>query len=113
MAHHTVQRRRSGGRARSRTICPNLEPLEERALLSSLTIVQENQLPGTPRGNWNIVSGNGNPNLQGFATDISVDTGATISFKIKDVGQGAYSINIYRAGYYQGNGARLVATIPS
>ena len=25
----------------------------------------------------------------------------------------AYQINIYRIGYYQGNGARLVATIPS
>src|SRR5262249_28529726 len=89
------------------------EHLEARALLSTNAIVQENQLTGTPQSQWNIVTGSGNPNLQGFATDISVQTGQTISFKIKDVNQGAYNINIYRAGYYQSDGARLVATIPS
>ncbi len=44
-------------------------------LLSALTIAQENQLPGTPTSQWNIVNGAGNPKLQGFATDISVNHG--------------------------------------
>ena len=36
-----------------------------------------------------------------------------ISFKITDTTLDPYEIDIYRIGYYQGNGARLVTTIPS
>ena len=42
---------------------------------------------------------------------MSVNVGQTISFKIDDTASAPYHINIYRIGYYQGNGARLVATI--
>ena len=84
MAYRNVQQpRRSGGRARSNRICPNLEPLEDRTLLSLLTIAQENQLSGTPQSVWDI-SGAGDSSLQGFATDISVNQGQTVSFKIND-----------------------------
>ncbi len=44
-------------------------------------IVCENQLAGNPETEWDI-SGAGDPNIQGFATDISVDQGQTVSFKI-------------------------------
>jgi len=88
------------------------EWLEERTLLSALTIAQENQLPGTPQSTWDI-SGAGDTTLQGFATDISVDVGQTVSFKITDTTLGSYHIEIYRLGYYQGDGARLVTTIAS
>ena len=72
-------------------------------------IVQENCLPGTPPEVWDV-SGAGDSNIQGFATDISVNAGQTISFKIKTDAT-AYRIDIYRIGYYQGNGARLITTI--
>ena len=44
---------------------------------------------------------------------MSVNVGQTVSFKVNDTAIAAYEIDIYRIGYYQGNGARLVATIPS
>ncbi len=73
-------------------------------------IVTENSLPGNPKSEWDI-SGAGDPNIQGFATDMSVNKGQTVRFKIDVNGGGTYSIRIYRLGYYQGNGARLVANL--
>ena len=46
--------------------------------------------------------------IQGFATDISVNTGETVSFKVKTDSIN-YRIDIYRLGYYGGAGARLMA----
>jgi hypothetical protein len=69
----------------------------------------ENQLPGSPSAEWDI-NGAGDPSIQGFATDISVDHGETIHFKI-DTNAAAYSIDIYRLGWYGGLGARQVATV--
>lgn len=72
-------------------------------------IVAENCLPGNPPSEWDI-TGNGDLSIQGFATDISVNRGQTIRFKIKTNAQN-YRIDIYRLGYYGGNGARRVATV--
>ncbi len=71
-------------------------------------IVCENALPGNPQSQWDI-TGIGDPSIQGFATDISVNVGQTVSFKIKSAA--AYRIDIYRMGYYGGNGARKFATL--
>src|ERR1051326_5340081 len=49
----------------------------------SSAIVMENQQPGTPQSQWDIV-GSGNLSLQGFATDISVNRGDTVHFKIRN-----------------------------
>src|SRR5687767_7367085 len=79
-------------------------------------IVAENSQPGNPSSEWDI-SGAGDLGIQGFATDISVNKGATVHFKIK-TSASAYTIKIYRLGYYQGNGARfmgngvITATLP-
>jgi hypothetical protein len=72
-------------------------------------IVAENQLPGTPQSQWDL-SGPGSTTLQGFATDISVNHGSTVYFKIQS-GTNNWRIDIYRLGYYQGNGARFITTI--
>src|SRR5262245_2689323 len=90
----------------------SFESLEARLAPAANPIVAENLLPGNPQSQWDIV-GSGDPTLQGYATDISVDQGQTVSFKIDDQTSAPYRIEIYRIGYYQGNGARLVATIPS
>src|SRR3954453_22766080 len=71
-------------------------------------IVNENALQGNPASEWDI-SGAGDLSIQGFATDISVNKGETVHFKIK-TNANAYAINIYRLGYYNGNGARKVGT---
>src|SRR5690348_4293462 len=89
-----------------------IETLEDRIQLSGNAITAENALAGTPQSVWDI-SGSGDPTLQGFATNMSVNTGQTVSFKITDTSLASYHIDIYRMGYYQGNGARLVASIAS
>src|SRR5436305_11881831 len=87
-----------------------LEALEDRTLLSANPIVAENLLPGTPQSVWDV-PGAGDPTIQGFASDISVNQGQTIGFKINDTARAPYHIDIYRLGYYEGLGARLVSTI--
>ncbi|MDQ3776568.1 MAG: Ig-like domain-containing protein [Pseudomonadota bacterium] len=72
-------------------------------------IVCENSKPGNPPSEWDI-SGAGAASIQGFATDISVNQGGTVRFKI-DTDATAYRIDIYRLGYYNGMGARLVDTV--
>ena len=75
-------------------------------------IVAENLLGGADPGEWDV-SGAGDETLQGFATDISVDQGGSIDFKIDNSQAGTeYAVDIYRLGYYGGDGARLVDTIP-
>ena len=73
-------------------------------------IVTENALPGTPQTTWDIPTADaGDLSIQGFATDISVNTGGTINFKIDVTATvKTFDITIYRLGYYQGNGARMI-----
>ncbi len=76
-------------------------------------IVCENSKAGNPPSDWQLPgedSNAGDPTIQGFTTDISVNQGGTIYFKVKTTAT-AYQINIYRIGYYGGQGARLVATV--
>ncbi len=75
----------------------------------SNSIVCENQLPGNPHTEWDI-AGAGDPTIQGFTTDISVNRGQTVSFKITTDATN-YRLDIYRLGYYGGLGARKVATV--
>ena len=72
-------------------------------------IVCENSLPGTPASEWDIV-GAGDPSIQGFATEMSVAAGETVRFRI-DTAATAYHVDVYRLGWYNGLGARKVATI--
>src|SRR5690242_5069913 len=65
----------------------------------------ENALPGSAPSAWQV-SGSGDSTIQGYATSMSVNVGGTIRFKVKSTAS-AYHIDIYRLGYYQGNGARL------
>ena len=74
-------------------------------------IACENSQPGNPSSEWDI-SGAGDSSIQGFATDISVDQGQTVCFKI-DTDATHYRLDIYRMGYYGGMGARKVATDPA
>jgi hypothetical protein len=86
-----------------------VEFLEERTLLAVNPIVLENQKPGSPMSEWGIV-GSGDPSIQGYATDISVNKGQTIGFKI-NTDSTNYTIDIYRLGYYRGLGARKIDSI--
>ena len=71
-------------------------------------IACENSLPGTPGSDWQV-AGSGDATIQGFATSMSVNVGEPISFKIKSA-TANYHLDILRLGYYQGDGARKIAS---
>ena len=75
----------------------------------SSRVACENSRSGNPASDWDI-SGSGDPSIQGFSTEISVNTGQMVDFKIK-AATARYHIDVYRVGYYSGAGARKVATI--
>lgn len=73
-------------------------------------IVTENLKAGSPSSEWDLPDKDaGDLSIQGFATDISVNRGDTIRFKIKTDAPN-YTITIYRLGYYQGLGARKITS---
>lgn len=75
-------------------------------------IKDENALAGNPSSEWDIGEGTaGSTSLQGFATEMSVNRGERVNFKINASSNFTYTIKIYRLGYYQGNGARLITTL--
>ncbi|WP_179612979.1 DUF4082 domain-containing protein [Rhizobium leguminosarum] len=84
------------------------QDLAAAAAVASNAIVLENQKQGNPESEWGIDTAS--TNIEGFATDISVDNGSTINFKI-NTNSTNYRIDIYRLGYYGGMGARKVTTI--
>lgn len=72
-------------------------------------VVCENSKPGSPPSEWDI-DGAGDDTIQGFATEISVNAGQPIRFKV-DTKASTYTIAIYRTGWYGGNGARKIADV--
>jgi hypothetical protein len=71
----------------------------------------ENQLAGAPRSAWDVDTRDaGDQGLQGFATDLSVQPGRTVGFKVS--AKSSFTIDIYRLGYYGGNGARKWGSVP-
>jgi len=93
--------------ATSRTTGPNA--LAQVTGCLSNPVVCENQNTGSPASEWDVV-GSGATGIQGFATDMSVNRGGTVHFKVLTPAA-AYQIAIYRMGYYGGLGARRIATI--
>ena len=71
-------------------------------------IACENSQPGDPPSDWQV-NGSGDSSIQGFATSMSANVGQTIQFKIKTAAS-SFHIDILRLGYYQGNGARKIAS---
>ena len=72
-------------------------------------VVAENCLAGNPASEWDVNDA-GDPSIQGFATEMSVNRGSTVVFKVK-TDAAAYRLDIYRLGFYAGLGARRVATV--
>jgi hypothetical protein len=90
-------------------VSPGVAAAADPCIAPANPIVCENSKPGSPPSEWDVV-GAGDEEIQGFATDIGVNIGQQISFKI-DTDASAYTIDIYRLGWYGGNGARKIATI--
>jgi hypothetical protein len=74
-------------------------------------IQQENSLPGTP--GWDDFTASSTQDaLSGFGSSISVNHGGSIDFYVTTTAP-SFKIDIYRSGYYQGIGARLVQSLGS
>jgi hypothetical protein len=71
-------------------------------------IVEENCKAGNPQSEWDITGYDAT--IQGYATDISVNKGEKVNFKVK-TDSTDYRIDIYRLGYYGGLGARKITTL--
>ena len=71
-------------------------------------VVCENQLPGTPQSTWDV--SDYSTSIQGFSDPFSVNVGNAINFKIESPAT-SYAIDIYRMGYYGGDGARKIISI--
>lgn len=69
----------------------------------------ENTLQGVPASEWDV-DGAGDPTIQGFATRISALPAEVVDFKV-DTDATSYRLDVYRIGYYGGNGARHVASV--
>ncbi|MFF8401350.1 DUF4082 domain-containing protein [Streptomyces sp. NPDC015684] len=69
-------------------------------------IVCENSKPGSPKSDW--FSPNAYGDIQGFSTKESVQAGDTVQFKVQS--KTSYHIEIYRLGWYGGDGAREIST---
>jgi len=72
-------------------------------------IVCENSQPGSPIPSWYTEDSWGD--IQGFPTSMSVQPGQTINFKVTS--PKAFTVSVYRMGYYGGDGARLMPTSPT
>ena len=73
-------------------------------------IVRENLLPGS--SSWYYPQSSIPPTIQGYSTQFSFQAGDRVDFKINSLPtQLSYQLRIYRLGYYQGNGGRLIQVI--
>src|SRR5258706_4104059 len=71
----------------------------------------ENSNPGTP--GWNDFSSSLQPDaISGFGSKISVNHGDSIDLYVTTTAPG-FTIDIFRTGYYQGIGARLITSLGS
>lgn len=69
-------------------------------------VVCENSKTGSPKSEW--FSPNAYGDIKGFTTKESVQAGDTVQFKVQS--PVSYNIQIYRLGWYGGDGARQMST---
>ncbi len=74
----------------------------------SNAVVCENSKPGSPRSAWMVGSTYGD--IAGFGNSASLLAGETMRFRVKTPST-AYRIEIYRLGWYGGDGARLMRSL--
>jgi hypothetical protein len=77
--------------------------------VSNLVVLENEILEGrAPQSYWDVPHTRA---IEGFTTDISVNVGGRVDFKINVNGDAGsdYKVEIFRLGYYGGDGARKVA----
>jgi hypothetical protein len=80
------------------------------APLARNPIQAENALPGTTA--WQTVQA-AFRSIEGYTSEVSAVPGETLHFHISTEPVARYRIDLYRLGWYGGDGARLIACIPA
>ena len=70
-------------------------------------VQQENAKPGST--GWHLVNGR-STEIEGYASLTSVNIGQSIDFYVNTTAS-TFDIEVYRTGYYQGKGGRLMTTV--
>ncbi|MEO5563700.1 MAG: hypothetical protein ABIR18_09705, partial [Chitinophagaceae bacterium] len=73
-------------------------------------IITENALAGNPYSEWGVPDFR-DARIAGFTTQMSLNAGQTVHFKITSQSSASFTMKIYRIGYYGGNGARLIQNL--
>jgi hypothetical protein len=73
----------------------------------------ENALTGTARATWDLASPNlgGVSTLQGFVDGFSIDKTGTANFKVAQSDTAGWTAEVFRLGWYAGDGARSYGTL--
>ena len=71
-------------------------------------IQSENMNPGTP--NWQLANPATDGSIEGYASLTSVNIGGTIQLFVNTT-DSTYNIEVFRTGWYQGIGARLLMSM--
>jgi hypothetical protein len=76
-------------------------------------VAAENALTGTARATWDLASPNlgGVSTLQGFADGFSFNRTDTVNFKIGQSDSAGWAAEVFRLGWYNGDGARSYGTL--
>jgi len=92
-------------------VCLTLIAVTAAAQSNPITI--ENQQPGTTAWQlpWGSVGSDGVGQVKGYASAVSVNKGDNITFYVSVNPAQSYTIDVYRLGWYQGQGGRLLQHI--
>lgn len=76
-------------------------------------VAAENAIAGTARATWDLASPNlgGVSTLQGFCDGFSINRTGTASFKIAQSDTAGWTAEVFRLGWYAGDGARSYGTL--
>jgi len=94
-----------GGSSRSSTF--STVPATSATVANS--VQRENSLPGTP--GWEIPASAGTV-ITGFASETSVAPGQSFDLHVSSPPRSRYRVLVYRLGWYQGTGGRLIMCVP-
>jgi hypothetical protein len=75
-------------------------------------IQTENALAGTDPATW-LYPTYPPTSIEGYASEVSVLPGEDVHLHVSTVGDYRYRVEVYRLGWYGGQGARLVSCLPS
>ena len=73
----------------------------------SAAVIAENKLPGST--DWNLTDPASGNQIEGYANQVSIDPGQPVTLYVSTTAPN-FTVEVFRMGWYQGFGARLIGT---